>query len=123
MLQLPSVKIETSISKVSPDDIDLTNCIQIGNYFLEKLEHMSDLSHSVSYKTRNTKDYKLYTLYIIDRNMIMKHYSKSLVRQWIENSILISNYEDINSSKYIKHVEKKDAVYLIENYNFEYNLD
>lgn len=84
---------------MNPNDIDLTNCIRVSNYFLEKLEHMSDLSHSISYKTRNTKDYKLYTLYIIDRNMIVKHYSKSLVRQWIESAILISNQEDINSSK------------------------
>lgn len=73
VLKLPMVKIETCTSQVNPDDINLTNCIKVGNYFLEKLEHMNDLKHSVSYKTRNTKDYKLYTLYIIDRNMIMKH--------------------------------------------------
>lgn len=58
----PSIKIETNVEKVDREEIDLTNCIKVSNYFLEKLEHMMDLSHSISYKTRNTKDFKLYTL-------------------------------------------------------------
>jgi len=62
MILKPTVSIITNINKVDVEDINLTNCIKINKLLLEKLEPMVDLSHSIAYKTRNTKDFKLYTL-------------------------------------------------------------
>jgi len=54
--------------------------------------------------------------------MIYRNYSKSVVKNWIETVMLITNCDNVNSSKYITHYEDKEYVFLIETLVHGYSL-
>lgn len=66
---------------------------------LEKIEILGDLDHSLIYNAHELKKNQPHSLISIDKDMIYKHYSKSLVKNWIESLMTVTNNPEAKTVK------------------------